>query len=199
VRFELATSLSRIPSYTTTLLHQLCLYYDFHSPCTIYKKMFHNTFVILAIHKFYYFNLVVSLLYCNYQYHADFDICHDLHGLIIGEHVPHLSVEVPSYIFSHKARTTIHACLNKKTSVCLRRELKSDRHKSYPTMASGHCCRSLSAFRPQGVPGPTSKLPPRVPAQMDRCETEHEGGRDRRKGETRSLRVALRPGRVRLQ
>jgi hypothetical protein len=27
VRFELATSLSRIPSYTTTLLHQLCLYY----------------------------------------------------------------------------------------------------------------------------------------------------------------------------
>jgi hypothetical protein len=31
VRFKLATSLSRIPSYTTTLLPQL----RFHSPCTI--------------------------------------------------------------------------------------------------------------------------------------------------------------------
>jgi hypothetical protein len=45
--------------------------------------------VILAIHKFCYFNLVVSLLHCNHQYHVDFDKCHDLHGLIIGEHVPH--------------------------------------------------------------------------------------------------------------
>jgi hypothetical protein len=36
---------------------------------------------------------------------------------------------------------------------------------------------------------------------MGRRETEHEGGRgDRQKrGETRSLRVVLRPGRVRLQ
>jgi hypothetical protein len=88
--------------------------------------------VILVIHKFYYFNLAVSLLHCNRQYHADFDICHHLHGLIIGEHVPHLPVEVPSYIVSHQARTTIHACLNKKASVCLRRELKADRYKSYP-------------------------------------------------------------------
>jgi hypothetical protein len=60
-----------------------------------YEKMFHNPFVILAIYKFCYFNLVVSLLYCNHQYHADFDICHNLHGFIIGEHVPHLQVEVP--------------------------------------------------------------------------------------------------------
>jgi hypothetical protein len=29
VGFELTTSLSRIPSYTTKLLHQLCLYYVF--------------------------------------------------------------------------------------------------------------------------------------------------------------------------
>jgi hypothetical protein len=94
--------------------------------------MFHNPFVILAIHKFCYFNLVVSLLHCNHQYHADFDIYHDLHGFIIGEHVPHLPVEVPSYIVSHQARTTIHACLNKKASVCLRRELKADWHKIYP-------------------------------------------------------------------
>jgi hypothetical protein len=92
--------------------------------------MFHNPFVILGIHKFCYFNLVVSLLYCNHQYHADFDIYHDLHGLIIGEHVSHLPVQV-TYIVSHQARITIHVCLNKKASVCLRRELKADRYKSY--------------------------------------------------------------------
>jgi hypothetical protein len=36
----------------------------------------------------------------------------------------------------------------------------------------------MSAFRPRGVPGPTSKLSPRVPAQMGRRETEHEGGKE---------------------
>jgi hypothetical protein len=53
----------------------------------------------------------------------------------------------------------------------------------------------VSAFRPRGVPGPTSKLSPRVPAQMGRRETEHEGGKqgDRRKGETRGLRVCPAP------
>jgi hypothetical protein len=81
--------------------------------------MFHNSFVILAIYKFCYFNLTVSLLHYIHQYHTDFDIYHDLHGLIIREHVPHLSVEVPSYIVSHQARTTIHVCLNKKASVCV--------------------------------------------------------------------------------
>jgi hypothetical protein len=35
----------------------------------------------------------------------------------------------------------------------------------------------LSAFRPRVVPGPTSKLSPRAPAQMGRRETEHEGGK----------------------
>jgi hypothetical protein len=30
-----------------------------------YKKMFCNPFVILVIHKFCYFNLVISPLYCN--------------------------------------------------------------------------------------------------------------------------------------
>jgi hypothetical protein len=42
----------------------------------------------------------------------------------------------------------------------------------------------LSAFRPRGVPGPTSKLSPRAPAHMGRRETEREGGKpegDRRK------------------
>jgi hypothetical protein len=79
--------------------------------------MFHNSFVILVIHKFCYFNLAVSLLHYNHQYHADFDICHDLHGLIIEEHVPHLPVEVLSYIISHQVGITIHACLNKKNQM----------------------------------------------------------------------------------
>jgi hypothetical protein len=35
--------------------------------------------------------------------------------------------------------------------------------------------RLLSAFRPRGVPGPTSKLSLRVPAQMGRRETEDKG------------------------
>jgi hypothetical protein len=70
--------------------------------------MFHNLFVILVIHKFCYFNLVVLPLHYNHQYHANFDICHDYHGLIIGEHAPRLPEEVPSYIVGHQARTTIH-------------------------------------------------------------------------------------------
>jgi hypothetical protein len=37
-------------------------------------------------------------------------------------------------------------------------------------------------FDPGGVPGPTSKLSPCVPAQMGRCETEHEGGEKRQRG-----------------
>jgi hypothetical protein len=54
----------------------------------------------------------------------------------------------------------------------------------------------MSAFRPRRVPGPTSKLSPRAPAQMGRRETEREGGKpegDRRKGETRGLRVCPAP------
>jgi hypothetical protein len=39
-----------------------------------------------------------------------------------------------------------------------------------------------------------SELSPRVPAQMGRRETEHEGGKKQAKGETRGLRVVLRPG-----
>jgi hypothetical protein len=84
-----------------------------------YEKMFHNQFVILAIHKFYYFNLFVSPLHFNHQYHTDFDICYDLYGLIIGEHVLHMLEEIFSYIVSHQTRTTIRSCLNKKVSVCV--------------------------------------------------------------------------------
>jgi hypothetical protein len=37
-------------------------------------------------------------------------------------------------------------------------------------------------FDPGGVPRPTSKLSPRVPAQMGRREMEHEGGEKQAKG-----------------
>jgi hypothetical protein len=37
----------------------------------------------------------------------------------------------------------------------------------------------LSAFRPRGVPGPTSKLSLRVPVQMGQRETEHKGEQKR--------------------
>jgi hypothetical protein len=97
-----------------------------------YEKIFYNQFVILAIHKFCYFNLSVSPLHCNHQYHADFDICHDLHGLIIGEHVPHMQEKIPrtSLVIRH---VPPYAFLKQKDKcVCLRRELKASRHKSYP-------------------------------------------------------------------
>jgi hypothetical protein len=47
-----------------------------------------------------------------------------------------------------------------------------------------------------GVPGPTSKLSLRVPAQMGRRETKHKG--ENSKGKPRP-RVVLRLGRMRLQ
>jgi hypothetical protein len=38
----------------------------------------------------------------------------------------------------------------------------------------------VSAFRPRGVPGPTSKLSLRAPAHMGRRETEHKGEKGNR-------------------
>jgi hypothetical protein len=43
--------------------------------------------------------------------------------------------------------------------------------------AGPYLARQLSVFRDRGVPGPTSKLSPRAPAQMGRRETEREGER----------------------
>jgi hypothetical protein len=37
---------------------------------------------------------------------------------------------------------------------------------------------ALSAFRDRGVPGPTSEMSPRAPAQMGRREAEREGGKE---------------------
>jgi hypothetical protein len=51
-------------------------------------------------------------------------ICHDLHDLIIEEHVPHLPVEVLSYIVNHQVHTTIHACLNKKDKCVFAKRIK---------------------------------------------------------------------------
>jgi hypothetical protein len=45
------------------------------------------------------------------------------------------------------------------------------------TRSRPYLARQLSAFRTQGVPGPTSKLSPRAPAQMGRRETERKGGK----------------------
>ena len=44
-----------------------------------------------------------------------------------------------------------------------------------------------------GVPGPTSKLSPRVPAQMGQRETEHEGGNKRESGERGNPRPSCCP------
>ena len=65
-------------------------------------------------------------------------------------------------------------------------------------------CLELSAFRTRGVPGPTSKLSPRAPAQMGRRETEREGGRQpegdgRERWNPAAFVFVPRPGRVRLQ
>jgi hypothetical protein len=62
----------------------------------------------------------------------------------------------------------------------------------------------LSAFRTRGVPGPTSKLSPRAPAQMGRRETEREGGKKpegdgRERWNPATFVFVPRPGRVRLQ
>jgi hypothetical protein len=58
-------------------------------------------------------------------------------------------------------------------------------------------------FDPGGVPGPTSKLSLRAPAQMGRRETEREGGKPegdmRKKGKPAAFVFVPRPGRVRLQ
>jgi hypothetical protein len=37
----------------------------------------------MSIHKFCYFNLVVLPIHFNHQYYVDFNICHDLYGLVV--------------------------------------------------------------------------------------------------------------------
>jgi hypothetical protein len=54
----------------------------------------------------------------------------------------------------------------------------------------------VSAFRDRGVPGPTSEMSPRAPAQMGQRETEREGGKrqpERGRWKSRGLRVCPAP------
>jgi hypothetical protein len=59
--------------------------------------------------------------------------------------------------------------------------------------------RRLSAFRDRGVPGPTSEMSSRAPAQMGRREAEREGGKRRpetgvrERWKSRGLRVRPAP------
>jgi hypothetical protein len=60
----------------------------------------------------------------------------------------------------------------------------------------------VSAFRDRGVPGPTSEMSSRAPAQMGRRETKREGGKGdgrERGGNLAAFVFVPRPGRVRLQ
>jgi hypothetical protein len=70
-----------------------------------------------------------------------------------------------------------------------------------PFCNSEGACRRFETW---GVPGPTSKLSSRAPAQMGRRETEHEGGRKPEGDGCERWNPAAfvfvpRPGRVRLQ
>jgi hypothetical protein len=82
---------------------------------------------------------------------------------------------LPPILFYHRKNTLIAASLSQVSSsfsvIC----------SSIPKLSSN----SLSVFRPRGVPGPTSKLLSRVPAQMGRRETKHEGGRNSKRGNPR--------------
>jgi hypothetical protein len=84
--------------------------------------------------------------------------------------------------------------------------LELDREAIRQHAAGPYLARQLSAFRDRGVPGPTSEMSPRAPAQMGRRETEREGGkkaagvRERERGGNPAAFVFVpRPGRVRLQ
>jgi hypothetical protein len=73
-----------------------------------------------------------------------------------------------------------------------------------PTIGSSRLYIYMSSFRDPGVPGSTSKLSPRAPAQMGRRETEREGGRkpegdERERWNPTAFVFVPRPGRVRLQ
>jgi hypothetical protein len=122
-KFKRFYSVCNMYTCVATKTYNTVIVYIQNMSYIVIRKCFIIYFMILAIHKFCYFNLIVSLLHCNHQYHADFGICHDLYGLIIGEYVPHLPVEVPSYIVRYQAHTTIHACL------CIATGVRWDEHR----------------------------------------------------------------------
>jgi hypothetical protein len=89
------------------------------------------------------------------------------------------------FVFAHS-----FDILSDLSSVLVRTLRYSFELKSWPCV-----CAYLSTFRPLGVPGLTSKLSLRVPAQMGRRETDTRG--ENSKGKLRP-HVFLRPGRMRL-
>jgi hypothetical protein len=80
-----------------------------------------------------------------------------------------------------------------------------DNTKLFLSLIKVYVNRLVSAFRDRGVPGPTSEMSLRAPAQMGRREAEREGrrkvaGDGRERGGNPAAFVFIpRPGRVRLQ
>jgi hypothetical protein len=117
-------------------------------------------------------------------------------------HAPKKMCNKPTTVFHACNTTFVLSCKNEKVvSRKLGSKCKGDKaciwvRKAIVTNLIGHNKSwVLSVFRPRGVPGPTSKLSMRVPAQMGRREMEHKG--ESKRGTT--TRVILRPGRMRLQ
>jgi hypothetical protein len=82
---------------------------------------------------------------------------------------------LPKYFV--EARTAARAPTRPRATALLALDVVRDLPPSPGLSLYLRTIRGLSAFRDRGVPGPTSKLSPRAPAQMGRCETEREGGK----------------------
>jgi transposase InsO family protein len=78
------------------------------------------------------------------------------------------------YLHRILKKTSYELLTGKKPNVSYFRVFGS---KCFILIKRGRKSKFVSAFRTQGVPGPTSKLSPRAPAQMGRRETEREGGK----------------------
>jgi hypothetical protein len=89
--------------------------------------------------------------------------------------------------------------------VVCRRQLSQEAAKNFKEKINDEYRVNMSAFRDRGVPGPTSEMSLRAPAQMGRREAEREGGRKvagdgrERGGNPAAFVFVPRPGRVRLQ
>jgi hypothetical protein len=83
---------------------------------------------------------------------------------------------VEQFMAHVKSRFSAHEKIKCPCRKCLNHVEKSQDEVQEDIKING-ISRCLSAFRTRGVPGPTSKLSPRAPAQMGWRETEHEGGK----------------------
>jgi hypothetical protein len=62
--------LGECPCVATETYNSMIIYIQMY----VIRKRFRNPFVILVIHKFYYFYVAISPLHCNHQYYTDFYI-----------------------------------------------------------------------------------------------------------------------------